>query len=97
MADVEFTVHLPAALADKVRERGLEIDMLFAEFVEKQMDHLDNEEEYEDTPDEVILEHLREALTDALAGRDLRPADEVLAELRARRERRENVNEENEG
>ncbi len=40
------------------------------------------DEAYEDTPDEVILDSLRESLKDALAGRNLRPAREVLDEIR---------------
>jgi predicted transcriptional regulator len=45
-----------------------------------------DEEPIEDTPDEVILESLRRALEDMAAGRT-RPAQDVLAELRARREK----------
>jgi predicted transcriptional regulator len=46
----------------------------------------EGEEPLEDTPDEVILESLRRALEDMAAGRT-RPAQDVLAELRARREK----------
>ncbi len=90
MADVEITFRLPAELVEKARERGLLTAQIYAEWLQDELEYGEDEDAYEDTPDEVILEHLREALTDALAGRNLRPAREVLDEIRRELEEENN-------
>ena len=83
MADVQITVRLPAELVEEADELGLLSDEMIAKLLQSEVERrLSETDEDEDTPDEVILAHLREALSDALAGNNLRPAREVMDELR---------------
>jgi hypothetical protein len=83
MADVQITVRLPAELVEEADELGLLSDEMIAKLLQSEVERrLSETDEDDDTPDEVILAHLREAFVDALAGNNLRPAREVMDELR---------------
>lgn len=83
MADVQIMVRLPAELVEEADELGLLSDEMIAKLLQSEVEHrLSETDEDEDTPNEVILAHLREAFGDALAGNNLRPAREVLDEVR---------------
>ncbi len=81
MADVQITVRLPAELVEEADELGLLSDEMIAKLLQSEVERrLSEPNDDEDTPDEVILAHLREAFGDALAGR-IRPIEELFAEV----------------
>ena len=83
MADVQITVRLPAELVEEAAELGVLNDGVIAQLIQSEIDRRASAVAAdEDPPDEVILAHLREALVDAVAGRNLRSGHEVLAEIR---------------
>lgn len=77
MAEVEITIRLPAELVARVREHEWELEPLIAELVARQLDEAD---EIEDTPNEVILENIRAGFKAALAELG-RPIEVLFAEL----------------
>ena len=83
---IELTTLLPAEILERLEAEAERRDLPLAGVVREAIttyleDRDADEDEYEDTPDEVILADLREAFADALAGRT-RPAREVLEEIR---------------
>jgi predicted transcriptional regulator len=84
--DKPHTIELESLLNPETFERlqteaerqNTTLNMLVREAIEE---YLDQEAEFEDTPNEKILADLREALLDVKAG-NVRPAHEVLEEMR---------------
>lgn len=71
---LNISEELVRRLEAEAKERNLAISQLVEEAIEQAL-------EIEDTPDEEILEGLRQSILDVRAGRT-RPAREVLAEIR---------------
>lgn len=82
---VEFVTTLPKTLIQRLeaeaKRQALSVDALINEAIEIYLDELEDDEEYEDTPDEEILADFRQAWHDAMTG-NVVPAREALAEIR---------------
>lgn len=77
-----ITVMLPVNVVERLQEEAKQEQIQVSDLVREVIEaYLDDEPEYEDTPDEEILASLKEAFADALDGHT-RPAREVLEELR---------------
>jgi hypothetical protein len=76
--DTLLSPQLMKDLTTAAAEQKLEVGDIVRDALELYL--YQDEEEYEDTPDEEILENLRDSLKAALAG-NVRPAREVLAEI----------------
>jgi hypothetical protein len=74
----ELKLNISLALLERLEAEAKHQNLALSQVVEEALEqYLD----IEDTPDEEILEDLRQALLDVRAGRT-RPAREVLAEIR---------------
>ncbi|MBC7812434.1 MAG: hypothetical protein H7175_14855 [Burkholderiales bacterium] len=80
--ELTVTVKLTSTTVERLRAEAERQQTPFEEVLEAAIEtYLQDDEEYEDTPDEEILENFRAAWHDAMIG-NVRPAREALEEMR---------------
>lgn len=69
-------------LQNEAERQQVRLPELVRGVIETYLEALDDDEEYEDTPDEEILAGFRQAWHEAMTGAPTQPAREVLEEIR---------------